>query len=414
MTGETKEVKIAIAGLRPGMYVSRLDRPWLETSFPLQGVLIKSQRDIDRLKKVCAHVYVDVELGDSPSFQHMVMEPPPPSRPLTGSAEIDALRKRRYESTVTATEELRTAKAIEKDVTARISTVMEDLRAGKDLDVQKLIEGVRAMVGSVLRNPSAFMLLTQLKKADTYSYHHALTTSVWCASFGRHLGLMRADLELLALGGMLLDIGKVKLPAALLSKRGPLTEDDWQLLRSHVDQSVVILRATAGVASRVVEMVRCHHERYDGSGYPVGLAGRDIPIFGRIAAIADSYDAMTSVRVYRRALPPHEAMSELYDLRGRHYQAELVEQFIQATGVYPTGSVVELTTGEVAIIIELNDMRRLLPKVMVVLDEEKTPKHEFHVMDLAQVNSEGATEPVLIRQSLPPDAYGINPKEMFL
>jgi HD-GYP domain-containing protein (c-di-GMP phosphodiesterase class II) len=396
------------------MYVSRLDRPWLETPFPLQGVFIKSQRDIDRLKKVCAHVYVDVELGDSPSFQHLVMETPPAPKALTAASEIDALRKRRYESTVAVGEELQRAKVVEKDVSQRINQVMDDLRAGKDLDIPKLIEGVRAMVGSILRNPSAFLLLSQLKKTDTYSYHHALSTSVWCASFGRHLGLIRPDVELLALGGMLLDIGKVRLPPELLSKQGAISDDEWQALRSHVDQGVLILRTTPGVADRVMQMVRHHHERYDGSGYPVGLRGRDVPIFGRIAAIADSYDAMTSVRGYRRAMPPHEAMSELYEQRGRLYQAELVEQFIQATGVYPTGSVVELTTGEVGIIIELNDMRRLLPKVMVVLDEDKTPKHDFHVLDLAQVNSGGAAAPVMIRQSLPPDAYGINPKEMFL
>jgi HD-GYP domain-containing protein (c-di-GMP phosphodiesterase class II) len=200
----------------------------------------------------------------------------------------------------------------------------------------------------------------------------------------------------------------------LLSKKGPITDEEWKVLRSHVDHSVLIARATPGIEDRVHQMVRHHHERYDGSGYQKGLVGRDIPIFGRIAAIADSYDAMTSVRAYRRAMPPHEAMSELYELRGRLYQAELVEQFIQATGVYPTGSVVELTTGEVGIIIELNDMRRLLPKVMLVLDEQKTPKHDFQVLDLAQVNAGGAVAPVMIRQSLPPDAYGINPKEMFL
>jgi HD-GYP domain-containing protein (c-di-GMP phosphodiesterase class II) len=394
--------------------VSRLDRPWLETSFPIQGVHIRSQRDIDRLKKVCAHVYVDVELGDSPSFQHMVIDAPPPPKAVSPSAEVDALRKRRYQSTATAGEELHRAKAVEADVSARITQVMDDLRAGKDLDIAKLIEGVRAMVASVLRNPSAFMLLTQLKKTDTYTYHHALSTSVWCASFGRHLGLIRSDLELLALGGMLLDIGKVRLPAPLLSKKGPITDEEWKVLRSHVDHSVLIARATPGIEDRVHQMVRHHHERYDGSGYQKGLVGRDIPIFGRIAAIADSYDAMTSVRAYRRAMPPHEAMSELYELRGRLYQAELVEQFIQATGVYPTGSVVELTTGEVGIIIELNDMRRLLPKVMLVLDEQKTPKHDFQVLDLAQVNAGGAVAPVMIRQSLPPDAYGINPKEMFL
>ena len=239
----------------------------------------------------------------------------------------------------------------------------------------------------------------------------------FCAAFGRHLGLDKKDINRLALGGLLLDIGKSRLPVDLVRKRGDLSEDGLKQMHAHVDFSVKTLVAGANDTNgrrfdiEVLQMVATHHERADGSGYPQGLQNEDIPIFGRIAGIVDSFDAMTSERPYMDARPrsPHEAISELYGLRDSKFQAELVEQFIQAVGLYPTGSLVELNTGQVGAVVGINGLRRLQPTVMLLLDEHKEPYAEFQYLDLST-----ADHAIRVQRGLPPSAYGINMQELFL
>lgn len=158
-------------------------------------------------------------------------------------------------------------------------------------------------------------------------------------------------------------------------------------------------------------MVKTHHERFDGTGYPHGMSGTSIPMFGRIAAIVDSYDAMTSDRSYKKAITPHQALRVLYSECNKVFQEELVEQFIQCLGVYPTGSLVELTSGEVGIVISQNRMRRLRPKIMLILDSNKVALKGFETIDLDRKDTARQLE---ISKSIDPGSYGIDPREYYI
>ncbi|MEO5341971.1 MAG: HD domain-containing protein, partial [Gammaproteobacteria bacterium SHHR-1] len=295
--------------------------------------------------------------------------------------------------------------------------LVADLQQNKDIDLQQVRAGICDMVDSVLRNPSAMMWMVELKRTDDYSYSRALGSSVWCATFGRHLGLEPAAVNQLALGGLLLDIGKTRLPPELLTKRKPLSAKERRLVHRHVNLGVRLLalegqkQPEQGVDMQVLQMIATHHERADGSGYPQGLSNEQIPIFGRIAGLVDSFDAITSLRPYVQGGPrsAHEAISELYSLRDSRFQAELVEQFIQAVGLYPTGSLVELSSGEVGAVVAVNGLRRLRPKLMMILDSNKQPYPEFHYLDLASESRD-----LRISRGLPPGAYGIDMHEFFL
>lgn len=291
---------------------------------------------------------------------------------------------------------------------------MADLQAGHSLDLPKLRDGVDAMVDSILRNPSAFTWLREIKRKDTYSYQHALGCAIWSASFGRHLGLEKAELQNLALGGLLCDVGKTRLPLELLARQGPLTDEEAELVHSHVQHSLEIVENTPGLPSGIVEMVATHHERHDGSGYPFGLKSNHIPIFGRIMGLVDSYDAMTCIRPYARSRSPHQAVTELYEQRGTLFQPELVEQFIQSCGIYPTGSLVELSTGQVGVVTEVHSLKRLRPRVMLLLDENKVPLARFHEIDLGEIEEDHQGQPLTVKCSLAPGVYGIDTSELFL
>ena len=300
------------------------------------------------------------------------------------------------------------------DAQSSIDQMMSDLQQGKRLDLKQLRHGVTAMVDSILRNPSALTWVREIRRSNEYAYQHAMGCSIWAASFGRHLGLEREELHNLALGGLLSDVGKTQLPMELLSKPPPLSAQEAQLVREHVKYSLEIVQSITGLHPKVLEMVATHHERHNGSGYPAGLRGSEIPIFGRIMGIVDSYDAMTCVRPYAHSRAPHQAVAELYSHRGTLFQPELVEQFIQACGIYPTGSLVELSNGEVGVITAVHSLKRLRPSVMVLLDKDKRPLSNFRTVDLEQVEYDEAGQPLAIRSGLPAGAHGIDPQELFL
>jgi len=200
------------------------------------------------------------------------------------------------------------------------------------------------------------------------------------------------------------------LPENLINKSSKYSTNDIEVIKYHVSRGIGLLKESSENFERpLLEMIATHHERADGSGYQLGLTNDKIPLFGRIAGIVDSYDAMTSKRIYsEKTLTPHDAMNELYKLRGIKFQEELVEQFIQTVGLYPTGSLVELNTGEVGVIMEINDLQRLYPTVMLLLDSNKSPYDEFTTVNLSKV------EGMKVAKGLESGAYGVKMEELFL
>ncbi len=416
------ELKTSIDGLSIGMYVTRLERPWIETPFPLQGVHIKSEKDIAMLRRYTSYVYVDTARGPSPSHEFWITssnqlqlkekeEPPIEAFKNKPDNEYTKLKKCFYEIKSSFEKEFKNAGEIREQVHSNLKKILHDLQKGKSLDIELVKQGVEATVSSIIRNPSAFALLVQIEKSDEYIYSHALGTSVWCAQFGRYLGLEKADINDLALGGMLLDIGKMKLPKSLLYKKDTLSPEECTLIQTHVKHSVQILAKSKSVNSSVLNMVATHHERADGSGYPQGLKNASISIYGRIAGIIDSYDAMTTKKPYSETVyTPHEAIHELYQCRDTIFQEELIEQFIQTVGLYPTGSLVECNSGEVGVVLEVNDLKRLFPTLMIILDENKLPVEEFKKINL----SKQKVSHLKVEKGLPYGAYGIKMEQLFI
>lgn len=395
------------------MYVSRLDRPWLETPHALQGFVLASQEDVERVTQYSRYVYIDVARGQSPDPHYILQDdrveaarPLKQSLPTMGSVD--------YRDASTLQEELVEAREATRELEEATGEIIRDLRDGKNLDLDRLKDSLALMINSIVRNPEAMAWLAKLKSKDSYTYHHSLGASIWAATFARHLGLPRREIEELALGGILLDIGKTRLPEELLQATDRLSSEQMHEMQKHVDYSVELLESAGDVDQKILAMVATHHERFDGSGYPQGLRGEEIPLFGRIASIVDTYDAVTSIRPYATPMSPHGAVGMLYEWRGIEFQPELVEQFIQAIGIYPSGTLVELTTGEVGVITSLSGSSRLRPRVMVILDAEKQPCPEFKEVDLMYEKRTDDGKRLDIKRGLPPGAHGIDPKELFL
>ena len=213
---------------------------------------------------------------------------------------------------------------------------------------------------------------------------------------------------------MLLDIGKLKIPGQLLNKKEQLTEREFSLVKKHVDLSLKMAsESSRTIPQPVVDMIAYHHERFNGNGYPKALQGTQIPLYARIAAIADCYDAITSQRVYAQPIAHATALKKMYEWRGYDFQPELIEAFIQSVGVYPTGTLVELTSGQVGIIIKENSGKRLRPQVLVILDRCKNQLEDFIEMDLsAHLDADNKT--VDIARTLEAGAYGLDPETLYI
>jgi HD-GYP domain-containing protein (c-di-GMP phosphodiesterase class II) len=243
------------------------------------------------------------------------------------------------------------------------------------------------------------------------TYDHGLSVAINLVAFGRHLGFPKEDLSQLGVMGLMLDVGKMRVSRKLLEKEAVLTPEEFVAMKEHVRHSMDILYSTPNIHPSVLEGVAQHHERMDGSGYPNGIAGSRISIYGRMCGIADTYAAITKRRPYADPVSPHEALQMLSNWSPTLFQLDMVEQFIQSIGVFPVGSLVELSTGEVAVIVTHNKQKRLKPKVLIVTEADKKPRKHPSLRDLLYDVSES---PVYIRRGLPINAYGVDPAEFYL
>lgn len=405
---------IPVDQLQVGMYVAKLDRPWIETPYPLQGFYIKELSDIDQLRRYCRNITIDLSRSRAAveAVQHELGAKSQAEAPAkTANPKV---RRPVYQTTVSMPQEVNASRELHLQFAQAVGTVYQRVAQGKDIDLQGTREITGLVVQSVIRNPDAMVWLSRVRDKDAYSYHHAFRCAIWGTVFGRHLGISQTALESLALGLTLMDVGKAKLPDGLISKNGMLTPAERIELRRHVGYSLEILGAMPGIPAQVMQMVAEHHERFDGSGYPHRLAGKAISPLGKIAGLVDTYDAMISERPYARALTSVEAVSRLYELRNTEFQAQLVEEFIQAIGVYPTGTLVHLSNHEIGVVIAQNPERRLRPKLLVLLDSDKKPLARPRYMDMMAATHDRAGEPLRVITSLLPGSFGVDPAKVQL
>jgi len=393
--------RIAVEDLALGMYVLELDRPWLGTPFEFQGFHLVSREQIESLRTYCQHVYVDVDREQSSDGKTRT------PLALAGSAV--------YGGTRPVENELAAASVTFETCREAIAESLESLRREAKMDAEKLTAASSDMTESMQRNPDAMLLLNSLHRKSSYELRRAVDSSVLMIAFGRFLQFAKDRLEILGLAGMLLDVGKIRIPDEVLGKRGTLSADEYQIMKSHVMHSVDLVHAANGrLPQGVGDIILQHHERQDGTGYPNGLSGSQISMDGAIAGIADTFSALTSERPFAEPISPSSALNQLHAMRACFHEA-LVEQFIQCIGIYPVGSAVEMNTGEIGVVMAQNAVRRLLPRVMLILDREWKPlPHPQVILDLMRDPRTATGEPYRIRRTLPMEKLPIDPNDFFL
>lgn len=425
--------KIPSDKLVAGMFVADLDRPWTGTPFLFQGFLIEHDEHLLQLRQHCKYVLVDAGFSTSKAQEAIAQFGNTSEKSSPGHARFfedtladdtedlklqtsfipDGIKLTPFHTIVPIDAELAPAGSTYARTAEVLGNLFKDFASNNILDLQEVDAVVRDMVESMVRNPDALMLISRLLQEDKAVYGHGINVAIYLVALGRHLSLPKDMLEQLGTLGLLLDIGKTRLPHELLHKEGRLTSEEFDTIKNHVSICLEILKELPDVHPDVLEGVAQHHERENGSGYPAALSKGDISLFGRMAAIADSFSAMTNPRPYAEVIPAYEALQVMINYGRDLYHPPIVEQFIRAIGIFPIGSMVELSTGEVGVVISHSKVRRLKPRVLIITHRDKTPAQSPTTLDLLHPPAT-YEEPPSILHGLPTGAFGLNPREYYL
>jgi HD-GYP domain-containing protein (c-di-GMP phosphodiesterase class II) len=300
------------------------------------------------------------------------------------------------------------AREIHRKTRVYIDKTLEDVRLGHGVDTAEARRLVTDLAQRVVDSADALVWLTHLKSRDEYTATHCVNVCVLALTVGRFLGLKPNALFPLGLGALLHDLGKLRVPQEILNKPGRLTEEEFQLMKAHPELGHLMLRDSEKLPPESLDIVLHHHERLDGRGYPHGLSGFAIDRLTKIVSIVDVYDAITSDRAYHDAISPASALKNMYSWAPNNFEPELIEGFIRCIGIYPTGSLVRLNSGEIGVIIASNEGHRLRPLILLVLDQDQKPYSQRHLINLGSPIWEGQKNRPHIAQVLEPGSFGID------
>lgn len=367
-----------------GMFVSELDRPWIETPFLFQGFEIKTEAEINTIKKFCHFVYIDMTRHRKVKSYAHNPDKPLPEKEKTSKTMIFSPPPRKLGEF--KNEVFRAEKTYDQAEMV-VSDFMKKVVNGGGIDSVLAKKAVAECVNSVLQSPDAMLWHTQLKNKDEFTAQHSLNVCLLSIILGRHINLSESDLNKLGLCGMMHDMGKMLIPTEILHKKEVLTLEEIRIMKTHTTLGYELLKANDNMSASVMTVALTHHERLDGKGYPRQLSQNGISPSAKIVAIANAYDGMTTNRNNQKRMTHLDAIRLLTNMSGVHFEPTLVVKFIESLGVYPSGCVVEMTNGAIAIVVEVHDEYKLRPKIMIIYDEENNLIPE-EVIDLTDMVSD--------------------------
>lgn len=385
------ELKRSVHLLELGMFVTQLDCPWKETDFAHQGFQINTLDELHALQERCQFVYVRV----AKQQWHIKQDDKSPIKERIS-----------YINKIPIDKELNNIRSAYKEACSQTGMILDTIRLDGHLNIEKIDHIVNECVDSILRNDSALVWLTQIRNKNNYIAEHSLRTCIYAIALGRDLGFRELELKNIGTCGLLHDIGMVKIPNDLLLRPDKLTQQEIEIIQQHPEHGKKLLSSKPGIYPGAVDACYCHHERLDGSGYPKGITAERIPYYAKIISIIDSYDTMISEQPYRHAISTLDACRHLYQSKNILYDTRLLSHFIHLIGIYAPGSLVEMNTGEVGIVIETDNIDGIKPKILLVLGSDKQTNNK-RIIDLSRGVNTLINTTYSVKKSLVHGAFGI-------
>ncbi len=392
--------KVKITDLKTGMYIHDLDASWLSHRFLKNQFAIDDASTLAKVKKSgLQEVYIDTSKG-----QDVPQGVPTAVVHQNIEEEQHTLAKKAgpQQGPLSVAEEKNRARAVVREANNIIQTVLEHAGAGHPIDIASVSAVSSKLVDSVFRNQHALVSLTRIKDKDHYTFQHSVSVCGLMVNFCRAMEFDKEITQQIAEGSMLHDVGKMLVPNEILCKPGRLTDPEFEIMRKHVVYSREILEKYPQIAQCGLDVAAQHHERIDGSGYPLGLKDDEISIYGKMSTIVDVYDALASVRCYKNAWEPSLVLKKLLEWSEHHFDPELVHKFIKSLGIYPVGSLVELNSGKLAVVIDQNSDDLLAPIVQIIYSIKQKSYLRPQRLDLSRHTTEK------IKNWVDPDKFNID------
>ena len=362
--------EINVRDLKVGMYVEGLGVSWFNHPFVRNKFQITKESEIEKIKE-CGIITIKIDTEKSVDLASAVEKQDEQDTLFS----VKKLEKQddippAEQEPVPLKEEIERSEKIYQENLPLVHKLVDDIKKGNKIDARSVNDSVDQLVESVFRNRYAAVALAKLKTYDEYTFTHSINVSVFAIALGRQLNLHRQQLKLLGAGAMLHDIGKSSIPDEILNKPGPLTEEEFGIMKTHPKLGIKHLKRVQDVSQEVLQCILNHHEKMNGKGYPRNLQGAAIGDYAKMVSIADSYDAITSTRVYQKSILAHHALKIIFGLRGEHFYPSFVERFIQVVGIYPIGTLVQLNTNEIGVVTAVNPSNLLYPDIQLLINEK--------------------------------------------
>ncbi|MCG5530864.1 HD-GYP domain-containing protein [Halorhodospira halochloris] len=387
--------ELSVDQLRPGMYVHDLGVPWVFHPF-LYNRFFLDRQSIDRLRKLGIQRIV----VDTSHEQHDEKPAAPPTKDYAQSGTAQETDKHAGNQ----------VRAITKEARSFVKGMIEQARAGQAIDHSDVEAVSDSLFSAVTSHRSTMFAFGRIRSRDNYTYQHCVNVSVLLMAFAEHIGMEHDHVRRIGTAGLLHDIGKALIPEEIVKKPGKLTEAEYKIMKTHVRQGVAVLQDSDGIPPLAIELTATHHERMDGGGYPNGYDASKLSAESRMIAMVDVYDALTAVRPYHNGSPPTQGLHFILNQAG-HFDRQLCERFVRCVGVYPPGSLVRLSSNELAVVLNVKEGKSLLPVVRIVYDIKRDKMyHPPRVVDLAgsraNLRIESYESPE--RWPVPPELYLTN------
>lgn len=372
--------RIGVEHLRLGMHVHELCGSWMDHPFWRSSMRLEDRKILQQIvDSNVKEVWIDISKGfDVAAGISKEQTEAVDLRSAQAAARAAALLQK-----VSLDEEMGRAAKICQTARGAVSSMFQEARMGKALDIDHALPVVEEISSSIMRNPGALISLARLKNKDDYTYMHSVAVCALMVSLSRHLQLDEAQTRAAGLAGLLHDIGKMMIPSAILNKPGKLTDAEFTAIMAHPEEGHKLLLAGKGVTDLALDVCMHHHEKMAGDGYPHRLKGEQISLYARMGAVCDVYDAITSDRSYKQGWDASESIRKMAEWSGPHFDPKVFQAFVKSIGIYPVGTLVKLESGRLAVVIEQMDKSLLAPKVKVFYSTKSLSYLPQQILDLS-------------------------------
>jgi putative nucleotidyltransferase with HDIG domain len=377
--------KIPVHNIRIGMYIQELCGSWMDHPFWKKSFLLESAEDLKTLQ-TCGiqEVWIDTSKGADVEGDVVAITAEEHQQKIAEELHRMATTAPQAVAKISIQQELETARKLQAKSKAAVTSMFNEARMGNAIKVSEAAPLVEEISQSITRNPEAFLNLARLKTKDDYTYMHSVAVCALMIALGKQLGLSGADLKEAGLAGLLHDVGKMMIPDEVLNKPGKLTDEEFEIIKGHPLKGWELLNGSPDITATALDVCLHHHERVDGKGYPDKLSGDKLTLFARMGAVCDVYDALTSNRCYKNGWEPADSIRKMAEWKDGHFDERVFQAFVKTIGIYPSGTLVRLKSGRLAIVLEQTEKSLLMPIVKVFFSTKSNEPIFPEMVDLSR------------------------------